>query len=183
MVLSLGGTLKRTSMNTIPFSSKMRTLAYVLIHNLYPVTNLTTLFAPRTIFLYDLLTHKKIDICGHIFHLLKKSIEKQNSRIVMPCPSLIMGLIAKTRLKFPSGLTVVQQDYPIGAHIVTRSTAYIKGSRTGVSSIPWDRVEEEGGDTKEEIDRFITAPETSAVMTQGKVLATSALYLKRTSHN
>ena len=125
MVLTLGGTLRKTSMNTIPFSSEMRTLAHVMIHNLYPVTNLTTLSAPRTIFFYDLFTHKEIDICGHIFYLLKKSVEKQNSRTVMPFPSLIMGLIAKTRLKFPSGLTMVQRDYPIGAHIVTRSTAHI----------------------------------------------------------
>ena len=78
----------------------------------------------------------------------------------MPFPSLIMGLIAKTRLKFLSGLTMVQRDYPIVAHTVTRSTAHIKGSRTGVSSIPQDRVEE-GGDTEEEIDRFTTALETS----------------------
>ena len=74
MVLTLGGTLKKTSMNTIPFSLEMRTLAHVMIHNLYPVTNLTTLSAPRTIFLYNLFTHKEIDICEHIFHLLKKSI-------------------------------------------------------------------------------------------------------------
>ena len=93
---------------------------------------------------------------------MKKSIEKQNSRIVMPFPLLIMGLIAKSRLKLSSGLIVVQREYPIGAHTVTRSTAYIKGSRTGVTSIPRDRVEEEGGDTEEEIDRFTIAPETSA---------------------
>ena len=73
-----------------------------------------------------------------------------------------MGLIAKTRLKFPSGLTVVQWDYPIGAHTVTRSTTHVKGTKTSVSSIPQDRVEEEGGDTEEEIDRFTTALETSA---------------------
>ena len=79
----LGGTLKKSIMNTIPFSPEMRTLAYVMILNLYPVTNLTVLSAPRTIFLYDLFTHKEIDICGHIFHLLTKNIEKQNSRIVM----------------------------------------------------------------------------------------------------
>ena len=47
----------------------------------------------------------------------------------MPFPSLIMGLIAKTKLKFPSGLTVVPRDYPIGAHIIIRSTAHIKGPR------------------------------------------------------
>ena len=79
MVTTLGGTLKRSSMNTIPFNPETRTLAYVMIHNLYPVTNLMTLSSPRTIFMYDLFTHKEIDICGHIFHLLKKSIEKKRT--------------------------------------------------------------------------------------------------------
>ena len=141
---------------------EMRALAYVMIHNLYPVTNLTTLSAPRTRFLYDLFTHKEIDICGHIFHVLKKSIEKQNSRTVMPFPSLIMGLIVKTRFKIPSGLKVVQRDYPIGDHTVDRSTTHIKGSKTGVHTIPRDRVEDEGGDTEEKIDRFTFALESSA---------------------
>ena len=44
---------------------------------------------------------------------------------------------------------------------MTKSTTHIKGYRTGVSLIPRDRVEENGGGTEEEIDRFIT-PETSA---------------------
>ena len=112
--------------------------------------------------MYDLFTHKEIDICGHIFHLLKKSIERQNSRTFLPFPLLIKGLIAKTRLKLPSGLTIVQRDYPIGAHTVTRSTAHIKGSKTGVHMIPQDRVEGEGGDTEEEIDRFTSTLETLA---------------------
>ena len=161
MVQLLRGTPKKSSMNMIPYSLEMRTLAYVMIHNLYPVTNLTTLSAPRTMFLYDLFSHKEIDICGHIFHLLKKSIEKQNSRTVMLFPSLIMGPIAKTELKLPSGLTVVQRDYPIDAYTVTRSTAHIKGSKTGVHTIPQDRVEDKGGDTEEEIERFTSATEPS----------------------
>ena len=136
MVRILGGSLKKNSMNTIPFSLEMRTLAYVMIHNLYPVTNLTTLSAPRTMFLYDLFTHKEIDICGHILYLLKKSIMKQNSRTILPFPSLIMGLITKECLKIPSGLKIVQRDYPIGAYTLTRSTAYIKGSKTSVHTIP-----------------------------------------------
>ena len=80
----------------------------------------------------------------------------------MPFPSLIMGLIAKTRFKIPSCLKVVQRDYPIGDYTVNRSTAHIKGSKTGVHTIPRDRVEDEGGDTEEEIDRFTSAPESSA---------------------
>ena len=79
----------------------------------------------------------------------------------MPFPSLIMGLIAKTKLKFPSGLTVVPKDYPIGAHTVTRSTTHIKGSKTGVHTIPQVRVADEGEDTEEEIDRFTSATEPS----------------------
>ena len=132
----LGGTSKKSSMNTIHFSLEMRALAYLMIHNLYLVSNLTTLSAGRTKFLYDLFTHHEIDICGPIFHLLKKTIEKQHSRTVMPFPSLIMGLIAKIKLRFLSGVTVVPRDYPIGAHIVTRSIAHIKGSKTGVHMIP-----------------------------------------------
>ena len=107
MIRALGGTPKKSSMNTILFSPEMRTLAHVMIHNLYPVTNLTTLSSPRTRFLYDLFTYKEINICGHIFHVLKKSIKKQNSRTVMPFPSLIIGLIVKIRFKIPSGLKVV----------------------------------------------------------------------------
>ena len=80
----------------------------------------------------------------------------------MPFPSLIMGLIAQTRLKIPSGFPVVRRDYPIGAHTVTGSTTHIKGSKTGVHTIPQDHDEAEGGDTEEEIDRFISALETSA---------------------
>ena len=172
MVLTLGGTLKKTSLNTIPFSPEIRTLAYVMIHNLYPVTNLMTLSAPRTIFLYDLFTHKEIDICGHIFHMLKKSIEKKNSRKIMPFPSLIMGLIAKTRLKLPSGLTVVQRDYPIGAHTVTQSIAHIKGTKTSVSSIPQDCVEEDGyaKDSREKVNLSISSfvsPPSSSTRSRG----------------
>ena len=104
----LGGCLKKKLMNTIPFNAEIRTLAYVMIHNLYPETNLTTLSEPRTIFLYDLYTHKEIDICGHIYHLLTKSITKRNSRTIMPLPSLITGLIAKTRMKIQAVLPLCQ---------------------------------------------------------------------------
>ena len=150
----LRGSIKKKSMNTIPFNAKMRTLAYVMIHNLYLVTNLTTLFWPMTIFLYDLYRHKEFDICGHIYHLLTKSIIKRNTRTLMPFPTLIMGLIAKTRLKVPSGLTIVPKDYLIGANTMARRQAHITRSKIDISQIPMDNAEEEGGNTEEEIDRF-----------------------------
>ena len=72
-----------------------------------------------------------------------------------------MTLIAKTKLKIPSGLIIVQRDYPIGAQMVTWSKAHIIRSKTDVSQIPRDDVEEEGGHTEEEIDRFTSALEGS----------------------
>ena len=72
-----------------------------------------------------------------------------------------MTLIAKTKLKIPSDLIIVQRDYPIGAQMVTWSKAHIIRSKTDVSQIPRDDVEEEGGDTEEEIDRFTSALEGS----------------------
>ena len=70
-----------------------------------------------------------------------------------------MALIVKTRPKFPSGLTMMQRDYPIGAQTMTRSKAHITGPKTGISQIPWDNVEEEGGDMEEEIDSFTSTSE------------------------
>ena len=58
-------------------------------------------------------------------------------------------------------LPIFQRDYPIGDHTVNRSITYIKGSKIGVHTIPRDRVEDEEGDTEEEIDRFTFAPESS----------------------
>ena len=80
----------------------------------------------------------------------------------MPFPTLIMGLIAKAKLKLPSSFTIVPRDYPIGAHIMTQSIAHITRSKTSVSQIPRDCVEEEGGDTKVEIERFTSAPKSFA---------------------
>ena len=52
----LSGNLQKKALNTIPFTPEMWTLAYILLHNLYLVKNLTTLSIPRAIFLYDLHT-------------------------------------------------------------------------------------------------------------------------------
>ena len=69
LVQVLRGQLKTMALHLINFSPKMRALAYIIIFNLYPMKNLTTLSGPRTIFLHDQFTHKENDIYGHIYHL------------------------------------------------------------------------------------------------------------------
>ena len=113
LVEILGGQLKKKTLHTITFTSKMRALAYIMIFNLYPMKNLTTLFTSRTIFLFDLFTHKEINIYGHIYHLFIKSITKRSSRLTLPFLSPIMSLILRSRVKIPSGLQVMQMEDPI----------------------------------------------------------------------
>lgn len=98
LMLIRGGQIKKKSLHTIDFSPQMRALAYIMIFNLYPVKNLTTLSQPRTIFLHGFFTHKEIDICGHIYHLFIKCIRKRKTRITLPFLSLIMSLISKVRV-------------------------------------------------------------------------------------
>ena len=76
----LGVQIKKKALHTITFTSKMRTLVYIMIFNLYPEKNLRNLSALRTIFLFDLFTHKEIDICNHIYHIFTKSITKRKDR-------------------------------------------------------------------------------------------------------
>ena len=68
-----------------------------------------------------------------------------------------MALITRARVKIPSGLLVMQRDYPIGAQTMTRSKAHIPRPSVGVSQIPRDNVAEESGDTEEEIEHFTSA--------------------------
>ena len=88
----LGGQLKKKALHTIVFTPEMQALAYIMIFNLYPMKNLTILSGPGTVFLYDLFTHKEIDICGHIYHLFVKKIKKRNARLILLFPSPVMSL-------------------------------------------------------------------------------------------
>ena len=67
-----------------------------------------------------------------------------------------------TRLKFPSGLIMVQRDYLINAQTVTRSKAHITGPNTNISQIPRDDIDEKGQDMQEEINRYTSTPKVSA---------------------
>ena len=113
-------------------------------------------------FLYDLFTHKEIDIYGHIYYLFVKSIKKSNARLLLPFPSLIMSLKVRAKVKIPSGLLVMQREDPISEQTIIRSKAHILGPSIGVSQIPRDDAAEEGGNTDKEIEHFTSIPEDTA---------------------
>ena len=89
----LGGKEKKQLMHIVDFSPTMKSLAYIMIFNLYPMKNLTTLSQPRTLFLHDLYTGKEIDICAHIYHLFGKCIRKRSTQMTFPFPEVIMSIL------------------------------------------------------------------------------------------
>ena len=97
-----------------------------MIFNLNPVKNLTTLLGPRTVFLYDLFTHKEINICGHIYHLFVKSIKKRNARLILPFPSLIMSFILRARVKTPSGLPMSRPSFEAKLTFQDQASVYLR---------------------------------------------------------
>ena len=120
------------------------------------------LLAQRTIFLFDLFTHKEIDIYNHIYHLFAQSITKRNSRLTLAFPSLVMSLILRARVNISSGLQVMQREDPISEQTIIRSKAHIPGPFDGVSQIPRDDAAKEGGDTEKEIVHFTSVLEGTA---------------------
>ena len=111
----LGGERLKKCLLTTSFSPKMRTLAYIMLFNLFPVRNLTNLSQPWALFLYDLFLKKDIDIYAHIYHLLEKFVNKKTSRMTLLFSGLIMSIMRYKRVQIPPGLPVIKREDQISA--------------------------------------------------------------------
>ena len=74
-------------------SLKLRVLTIIMFHNLYPLSNIRYMNLRRALFLHDLITNEEIDICTHIFHILRKTVTRTDSRTYMPFCCLISRIL------------------------------------------------------------------------------------------
>ena len=58
------------SINVSSLSLELRVLTIIMFHNLYPLSSTGYMNLGRALFLHDLISDVKIDICAHIFHIL-----------------------------------------------------------------------------------------------------------------
>ena len=82
--------------NSISVSSlppKLRVLTIVMFHNLYPLSSTGYINLGRALFLHDLISNVEIDICAHIFHVLRKTVLRTKSRICVPFCCLISRIL------------------------------------------------------------------------------------------
>ena len=82
--------------NSVSVSSlphKLRVLTIVMFHNLYPLSSTGYMNLGRALFLHDLISDVKIDICAHIFHVMRKTVLRIESRICVPFCCLISRIL------------------------------------------------------------------------------------------
>ena len=81
------------SINVSSLSIELRVLITIMFHNLYPLSSTGYMNLGRALFLYDMITDEEIDICAHIFHILRKTIERIALRNCIPFCCLISKIL------------------------------------------------------------------------------------------
>ena len=89
------------SINVSSLSPKFRVLTIIMFHNLYPLSSTEYMNLARALFLHDLISDVEIDICAHIFHILRKTVVRTNSRICNPFCCLVSQIL-KLKGIYPS---------------------------------------------------------------------------------
>ena len=79
------------SVSSLP--PKLRVLTIVMFHNLYTLSSTGYMNLRRALFLHDLISDVEIDICAHIFHVLRKTVLRTESRICVPLCCLISRIL------------------------------------------------------------------------------------------
>ena len=62
------------SISVSSLSPEQRVLTKIMFHNLYPLSSTGYMNRGRALFLHDLISDEKIDICAHIFYILRKTV-------------------------------------------------------------------------------------------------------------
>ena len=81
------------SISVASLSPKLRLLTTIMCSNLYPLSSTRFINLGRALFLHDLISDVKIDVCSHIFHILAKTVDQTASRNCIPFCCLISRIL------------------------------------------------------------------------------------------
>ena len=119
------------SINVSSLSPKLRVLTIIMFHNLYPLSSIEYMNLGRALFLHNLISDVEIDICAHIFRILRKTVVRTDSRICIPFYYLVSQIL-KLKGIYPS---VDKYSHPKPCPINLRTlNASIGHSEKGVKS-------------------------------------------------
>ena len=100
---------KSTSIGTVKFKPKLKTLTFIMFSNLYPLSNTGFINLGRAQFLCDLIIGAQIDICACIF----QTIGKIAARMCLPFCSLLIKIIKHECVRPPKEGKIIVCHRPI----------------------------------------------------------------------
>ena len=116
---------------SLSLSPELRVLTIIMFHNLYLLSSTGYINLRRALFLHDLISDVEIDICAHIFHILRKTVVRTDSRICIPFCCLVSRIL-KLKGIYPSA---DESSHPKLTPINLRTlNASIGHSKKGVKS-------------------------------------------------
>ena len=113
--------------NSVSVSSlppKLRVLTIVMFHNLYPLSSIRYMNLGRALFLYDLISDVEIDICAHIFHVMRKTVLRTKSRICVPFCCLISRILKLKGILLRADESPCTKPCPINMHTFNASIVH-----------------------------------------------------------
>nr|POE62001.1 hypothetical protein CFP56_38545 [Quercus suber] len=130
---ALGKDLKFLSNgNSVSVSSlppKLRVLTIIMFHNLYPLSSIGYMNLGRALFLHDLISDVEIDICAHIFHVLRKTVLRIDSRTCIPFCCLISRILKLKGIHPSIDESLCTKSSPINMRMFNASIGH---SRKGI---------------------------------------------------
>ena len=114
------------SINVSSLSPKLRVLTIIMFHNLYPLSSIEYMNLGRALFLHNLISDVEIDICAHIFRILRKTVVRTDSRICIPFYYLVSQILKLKGIYPSTNESSHPKPYPINLQTLNASIGHSK---------------------------------------------------------
>ena len=116
--------LNGKSISVSSLSPELRVFTAIMFHNLYPLSSIGYMNLGRALFLHDLITDEEIDICSHIFHILRKTVARTASRHYIPFGCLISRILKLKGIHPSDDESPYSKPSPISIHTLNASIGH-----------------------------------------------------------
>ena len=123
------------SISVSSLSPKLRVLTIIMFHNLYPLSSIGYMNLGWVLFLHDLIFDEEIDICAHIFHILRKIVLRTDSKACIPFCCLISRILKLKGVHPSEDESPYSKPSPINSRTLNASIGHSwKGIKTETSA-------------------------------------------------
>ena len=122
----ISGQREGKCLNTTAFPVDMKCLTIIMMNNLYPVKNLTTINNARAIFLMELKEKTFIDISSYIFDTIMDET-RITSQAKLVSPSLLMRIFKAKSVPIPQDLNLLPTPLAINKQTIIRIQVRLPG--------------------------------------------------------